>query len=204
MINTGLDVASALYAGYVFGRYSASKVPVSRVTTPAGREVLFNGSQAAGRSAEFYWANRTGFSQHVVDYQLRTAPQSAVKIVDGKLYMREYAYKSVSFDGYETASNGVRAFVESKSDGGFLARLARFSDNFADDAAKEMVDQFLALRGEVGVIWEWRVETEAMAEIASKALGNAIERWLAEAVGPQGVAVAAAELRELIRVIIVR
>ncbi|HEY3368720.1 MAG TPA: copper amine oxidase N-terminal domain-containing protein [Symbiobacteriaceae bacterium] len=204
--NTAIDVATAIYIGSLVK--NVAPATVREVTTPVGREVLLDGSAAAGKHDVWFWANRNSFSPRVVAYQLRNAPGSGSTVENGALEMWEYAWKGIAFDGMDR-EGALRIFVETKSDGGYFTRLSSssvgefFLGKMDRDLGDEITQQFLALRGEHNVVLEWRVETQDLYNAIWRAVDGRVFLNLREALGEQEGTAAFQELVQMIRVKIV-
>lgn len=203
-INTGFDVGMAMFTGWLLKNTAPTSSLLKGAKTPAGREMVFSTSAANGKHAQWFWAPRTGMSPHAVKYQTRAA-QTASKVESGKLFVREYAWKDIAFDGYYVNSNGFRVFIEAKSDGGYMARMVKIgvADKIEEGLAREMAKQFLTLRGETAVILEWRVETQLLQTHVQNAVNNRVGTVLIETLGQKEGALAIEQFKEMFRLLLI-
>ncbi|HEY3365506.1 MAG TPA: copper amine oxidase N-terminal domain-containing protein [Symbiobacteriaceae bacterium] len=202
IVSTALDVGTAIYVGSLMKNVAPRSV--AEVTTPSGERLLLQGSAAFGKPNGWQWFNRNGFSPRVVGYQVRNVLGSRSMVVDGNLFMWEYAFNEVAFDGLE--QQGVwRVFVEAKSDGGYMLRLLEFKGSAAmeEDFANEIIRQFVAIRREPYVILEWRVETQTVHDVVESAVNNRILSKLQTALGEDAGKAAFNQLKEQFRLNIV-
>lgn len=198
ILNTGIDLLTAVWIGSEL-RFAKS---VRGTVSPAGRELLLDASAAEGKHAVHFWAKRSSVSEHALKYQVR-GDMSLIRVVDGKREAVEYAWRNVAFDHKLDVGDGVRIFLERKSDAGYVARLSKyapeFRTNLMDDFADEIFRQFRALRGEPKVVLSWEVETAELQVLVQEALDHRVFAKLTEEYGTSAASMAFEELKEVFR-----
>lgn len=104
---------------------------------------------------------RNGWSKHAADYQARYTGAQYVKHETGYVF-EEYFLNGAKFDHGRTLSDGMLRLIETKSDGGWFARMLR-SEKFMrakweESIRSELLRQYSAVKGSYAHV-NWHVET---------------------------------------------